>query len=162
MEKINKYGITDIYKDYKKDGGKVDKKTFRKVLNSINKALFHLILYEGFDFKIPYRLGNFVIYLKKNIPKLDENGNLKKNSLPVNWKETLQLWEENEEARREKKLIYYTNKYIGKLYWDKRTCMVKNQRFFDFRLMKQNRSKMAEFLREMKTVIYYEYPYTYE
>ena len=111
------YGIDDIYKTYKKNGGTISRAKFSKVLGDINKSLLDLIYYENFHLKLPFGLGVICIYIRKNKIKIDEEGNLITHSLPVDWKATKELWEKSESARINKKLIFHTNKYIANFIW---------------------------------------------
>jgi hypothetical protein len=156
------YGISEIYKMYKEEGGTLSRKDFSNVLGAINKSLVDLIYYENFHLKLPFGLGVLCIYIKKNKLKVDDEGNLVTYSMPVNWRETLNLWEKSKEAKKNKKLIFHTNKYIANFTWDKRTCNVKNQRFFYFKTTKPNRARLAELLRNSDEIFYFENPYKNE
>ena len=111
------YGRTDMYKHYNKTvNGKPERfqlsySDFSKVLNKFNKDITTLIMKDAHEFILPKRLG--IIRIKKYKPKLklDEEGNLKTKYLPVDWKSTNELWANNEEARENKKRVYYLNNH---------------------------------------------------
>ena len=82
--------------------------TYNKLLDTLNIALRDLIINESFEFNIPYRLGVLAIKKSKPEPYIDENGNVV-NILPVDWKSTLELWEEDEDSKNRKILVRHLN-----------------------------------------------------
>ena len=125
------YGVTDMYKAYKKTAKHpVTKEQYSKIVKKFNLEVVDLILTKSFEFRMPCRLGCLRIKKVSLMLKLDWNGNLKKNFLKVDWKITKNLWETNEKARLEKKLVYHLNKhsdgYYYKWFWDKSTSSTRN------------------------------------
>lgn len=105
------YARGDIYKSYKKTAKEpVVQSIHSKILNNFNKKVSRLILEETFEFLIPARLGT--LRIKKYKPSVfDKEGNLKKDKLNPNWKLTKELWENDLEAKANKKLVYHTNEH---------------------------------------------------
>jgi len=156
------YGLDDIYKVYKEEKGTLNRWEFSKVIGAINKSLLDLIYYENFHLKLPFGLGVMCVYIRKNKIKIDDEGNLVTYGMPVDWKATKELWEKSDTALINKKLIFHTNKYIASFMWDKKTCTVKNQRYFYFKTTKPNRAKLAHIMRNSDEVFYFENPYRNE
>lgn len=98
----------------------VDYSKYCKVIDMFNKALRDEILHNSFDYNLPSRLGLLGIRKKKRIPWIDKEGNLV-NTLPVDWKATLELWEVDPKAKKEKKLVRHFNEhskgYIAQWYY---------------------------------------------
>tara|TARA_R100001463_G_scaffold42850_4_gene89602 strand:+ start:7685 stop:8251 length:567 start_codon:yes stop_codon:yes gene_type:complete len=88
----------------------VDYSTYCKVIDSFNKQLRDEILYNSFDFNMPYRLGLLGIRKKKLTPWINKEGELV-NPLPIDWKATMDLWEVDEEAKRLKKRVRHYNEH---------------------------------------------------
>lgn len=106
------YGRDDIYSLYKKSvDNPVDKKMHSAVLNSFNKAISKAITENAFEYIIPFRLGILRIKKYKAQYKIDEETGKIIGNLPVNWKATNELWKDNDEAKKDKKMVYHTNEH---------------------------------------------------
>lgn len=102
------------------------KTEFSQILDSFNQKLRDLMIYENFEYRMPGRLGLLLVTKKKLTPYIGKDGEYK-NPLPVNWKETLLLWESDENAKTKKKLIRYENKHfngeLAKWTYSKKTAI---------------------------------------
>lgn len=137
----NSYGILDYYKYYNKNyvsnsnsNYYVDKNTYSNILSDFHEELSNEIIFNNFEFKLPFRLG--VLCLRKFKPKLKIVNNKLINHNPPDFKATKELWEKDEEARENKVLVRHLNKhsngfiFIMKLY--KATSNFKNKSLFSF------------------------------
>lgn len=88
------------------------RKEYSKILDLFNIGVRELMIYDNFEYKLPARLGYLLVTKKKITPYIGKDGEYK-NPLPVNWKETLALWEEDSNAKIAKKLIRYDNKHFN-------------------------------------------------
>lgn len=88
------------------------KKQYSKILDSFNTEVRNLMVYDNFEYRLPARLGYLLVTKKKITPYIGKDGEYK-NPLPVNWKDTLDLWKEDAKARESKKLIRYDNKHFN-------------------------------------------------
>jgi len=126
------YGIKDYYAYYKKNGGKLDKKLFSKIIFSFNESLYPIICTPDYNYKIPGRLGVITTDKFKNYIKF-EDGNLKTN-LPPNWQATMKLWESDSKAKEDKVLVRYENKstekYTFKFRYKKGKVKFKNKNVY--------------------------------
>lgn len=128
------YGVLDYYNHYKKNKKKhIDKPTFLKIIRKINILLGEELL-ENDMINFPKRMGRVYI-LRKNPAFNIVDGHLRTN-VKVNWFETLKLWHEDEEAKKNKTTIKYEPKYIFKIIYNTfyKFCSYKNKSCFDFNL----------------------------
>jgi len=64
---------------------------------------------------------------------INKDGTMKV-TYPVDWKATLKLWFEDEEAREQKLLIRMNSKCVYKVHFDKWDATFNNKIFYDFTL----------------------------
>ena len=105
------WGVYDAYKLCRKNqwfniGRPVTEKEFYAVVRGVNKHIAENIA-NGKTVKLPERMGMLELTKHKCVAKLVE-GKLKIN-YPIDWSETLKLWYEDEEARRQKTLMRNEN-----------------------------------------------------
>lgn len=135
-------GMEDFYRYYKnnfvpKRGSSydIDGSTYRSIISDFNMKIIEKIVKESFDFHIPCRLG--ILGVRKYKKKPFKYGDKYVKNLPIDWKSTKELWEKNEEARKNKKLVRYLNKdkggYIYKIFYFKGTANYKNKSAYKFK-----------------------------
>lgn len=135
-ETVNKNGVTTVRKVLRKNTKYFLTQTqYSFILKMFNEAIGHELIFNNFNFKMPYRLGNLVIL--KNKPKIYVDKDDKViNCLPVDWKETLKLWEEDPKAKLEKKLIRCVNEhfngYVAKFKYDRSNARYANKTVYNF------------------------------
>lgn len=141
-EKINKYHKVDKNSPYY-----LTRKEYSEIIKEFNSKIVDLMLFDAFIYKMPCSLGRISIRKKKVEPYFDKDGNLI-NKLPVNRKETKQLWTEYPELTN-KKFVYHHNEhsdgYIAKLHYEKKYAKFvgKSQYFFKpTRTIKQEINKI--------------------
>jgi hypothetical protein len=107
---------------------------------------------------MPMRLG--ITCIRKCKPRLefDEN-NVLINSMPINWKETRELWKKDEKAKKDKKLVRFynahSNQYVGRFMWKSRHCNFTNKSAYSFIPCRTAKLKLAAiFLNEDREVDY--------
>lgn len=132
--------IRSSYKYYKQDNqDPVDIKIYVDLCNNYNKFLSDKIL-QGEEVTLPERLGTMQIVGKKQKVKFDENG---KPNLAPDWVKTKELWQNCEECKQEKKLVYHLNSNTDgvrfKLHWSKKNCIIKNKSLYSFQLTRTNK-----------------------
>lgn len=164
METIqsNKYGIREAYRFYKSySDDPLPYKLFRDVWNDFIDQVTQGIVEEGKDFTMPFRLGSVGIRKRKIKVIMNPDGSIDKRYLRPDWKATKELWERDEEAKKEKRLVFHLNKHFGgynaKWFWDKSTCIVKNQAAYSLTMSRENKRKLSEAIfNEDIDVDYYE------
>ena len=148
------YGIRDYYKFYCKEydykGYEVDYKDYKNIISEFNQAILELIIYENLEFTLPYRLGSLA--LRKLKPEITENNGVIINRNPINIKATMDLWDQNEEAREKKIKIRFTNKhskgYVFFLHYFKGTANYKNKSVYQFIKFRKVKAQINKAVKE--------------
>lgn len=110
------YGTTQAYKRYKEkilpNKAKefdVSASTHAKIIEMYHSLVRDKMIYKNFIYRIPVLGMKIRIKKYKQKLKYDEQGNIIKSELPVNWKATNELWKSSEEHRLKKTLIFHLN-----------------------------------------------------
>ena len=133
----------DVYKHYLKRGGKLSQGKFSDVCRGFNARIYDKMIKDGFEFKLPYNLG--MLRIKAIKPKIKTlNGEIIKNSYPIDWPRTRKLWEEmysKEEMShirdvKDKPLVYHendhSNGYRMIVVWDRSLIGLKGTGMYGF------------------------------
>lgn len=127
-------GVYDVYKKMRKHhwyniGRPVTEKEFYSIIRSVNKRLAENIV-NGEAVELPERMG------KLELRKMQVGVKLKddklKISYPPNWSETLKLWYEDAEARRNKTLLRHENPYVYHVKYCVDNANYNNKSFYKF------------------------------
>lgn len=107
------YGMKDYYKYYSKNYNyKIDKKTYNNVISELNKFVVEEIVESSKEFILPHRTGFIgIVKIKRGVKMLPDNTVI--NSSPPDWKKTIELWNNDEEAKKNKILVRYKNTHTG-------------------------------------------------
>lgn len=145
----------NMYKEYlKKDKleYKIDSSLYSKVLNSFNKKISKKIMKESFEYMLPYRLGNLRIKKYKPSIKIDENGNLDYKGLSPDWKATKELWKKDEDAKKNKKLVFHINDhsdgYNYKWHFSNYRSNCENRSVYSFIPTRTNKRTLAKLIKD--------------
>lgn len=128
------FGVYDSYKHIRKNkwkdiGHPVSEHNFYAIIRTINKHLASSLSF-GQDVQLPHQMGR--LELRKYDASINiKNGKVVTN-LPVDWGRTLKLWEEDEEAYKERTLVKMEEKEIYKVYYNRGKATYINKGFFDF------------------------------
>lgn len=160
------YKSIDLYKYYKKNVKPIKKlitnelsigsydvsnKLFTQILSDFNESIIKMMIHENFEYKVQYNLGSIRIKKYKAKYKFKEDGDLDTRTLPVNWKETKDLWEKDQDAKNKKILVFYsnshTNGYRYKFYWNKNKAKTKGIKIISFKTTRTNNRYLAEQLK---------------
>jgi hypothetical protein len=128
------FGVYDVYKKIRKNkwydiGRPVTEKEFYAIIRGVNKLLAEEIA-NGNPITFPSRMGKIELKkVKKGVSIVD--GKLKV-TYPVNWAETMSLWFEDEEARKNKTLIRDEQEYVYRTKYDVFDATYENKSFYQF------------------------------
>lgn len=130
------FGIKDYFKFYKGVSKKpVDSKRFHRVIAEFNKRIMNSIINDGLEYT-PVA-SQFCFCIRKTIKHVEIINNKLINKNPIDWKTTLDLWKENEEAKKRKLLIKHLNnhssKYIFRIKMLKCGYSYTNKKYFRFK-----------------------------
>lgn len=161
----------DFYKTYKNSYMKIKnrlipdtspyfltKTKYMEIINDFNILLRDSTL-EGKTVTLPLNLGNIGIRKYKYRIKVVKG---KVFNLAADWKSTLELWENDESAYKNKTVIRHLNKdtngFISKIDWIKSTCKVKNKSRYKFIACRTFKRMLKDVLRdEHSTIDFLEY-----
>ena len=130
------WGIYDAYKHIRKNhwyniGRPLKEGEFYAIIRGINDLLAENIA-NGKTVKFPKKMG--VLELRKHkAGAFFVDGKLKIN-YPPDWSETLKLWYEDEEARRNKTILRLENPWVYSVKYLRFPATYENKRFYQFQL----------------------------
>ena len=144
-----KHNFSDIYKEYVKENGDIDKSLFTHICHEFNIMIMDYIL-EGKEFNMGSNLSTLSIIRKDRDPR----------SPRLNWGESnkykKELLEEGQDLYNSKTgkgikwYIYHTDEFYCKYYWRKGKCKIKNKSVYRFdatRGIKGNKEKLINLLK---------------
>lgn len=142
----NSWGAYDAYKAIRKNkwfniGRPLKEHEFYSIIRKVNDYLAEEIL-EGNVIRFPHRMGNIRICRDKPTLYI-EDGKIR-NTYPVNWNATLDLWFKDEEARQNKTLVRHMDKDVYKVVYFKREANYENCRFYTMAINRFIRRKLKE------------------
>lgn len=159
-------GTKDLYDYYLKNvpmieslsGGKtrgsyqMKQSEYAAILKDINISITRLMILENFEFKLPCQLGVISIKQKPIKYELDRNGELNTKILSVDYKALRELWSTDEEARKNRTLVFHTNEhtngYTMKYWWTRRKSRVKGIHLYYFVPCRQMKRAPASYLKD--------------
>lgn len=127
------YHTSDIYRFYKsKTSNPVNWKTFKQILLEFNDAVIENIIMKGHR----YNQGAYLSTL--GVLKIERDP----NTLAVNWKKSHKLKQQllsegkklynSETGEGHKWLVYYTDNYYYRIWWNKASCNIPNKSVYKF------------------------------
>ncbi len=141
------YTNTDYYKFYKqKYKYQVSEKVYRNIISEMNKFVQYNIIEHGMQFQIPARLGILqVVKIKRDLHIVD--GKVI-NTAPPDWKSTIELWNQDPEAKEKKIIVRYKNthtgKYVYNLSYDRYNATYKNKSIMLFNFSRDFKRNVAK------------------
>jgi len=141
--------ISDTFKFYEEEyENTVNYKDYKYILFKYLKFLINKII-KGNFVSLPARLGILRITGVKRLKFYNEKG---ESLLPPDWKRTKELWNKDEEAKKNKTIIRHLNEETGgvsyRLKWIKRNVPIRNKNFLHFRLTRANKRAIAKTVKE--------------
>lgn len=144
------YASKDVFNHYVKESGnpgKINQRTFNKIVGEFNTAVLDLIILEHYRFMFPRRLGYLRVKKKKIKLYIDKDGNLDPRYLRVDYKATKELWAKDPSAKEKHQKVYHTNSHTDgynlQWYWDKTISTAKNVRSFTFDVVRDAKRRLA-------------------
>jgi hypothetical protein len=127
-------GVYDMYKAIRKHhwyniGRPITEKEFYGIIRGINNLLAEELA-NGQSVDLPDRMGRLELR-KYQVGAFFKNGKLKV-TYPVDWYSTNKLWEKDEEARKNKTLLYHTNKWVYFIKYCTKKAAYENKIFYQF------------------------------
>lgn len=128
-------------------GQPITEREFGLIVKSINKFLAEQLL-SGHDIILPCRMGRIEIRKYKARIKC-ENGKIITN-LPINWKRTLQLWHDDDEAYNNKIIVRQEAKEIFRIIYNRQSANYNNKSFYQFSATRDVRKTLSKKIKDNK------------
>jgi hypothetical protein len=149
----NSIGVYDLYKKIRKNhwydiGRPLKEHEFYTIIRSINKQLAENIA-NGETVVFPEQMGK--LELRKYPRGVSFVDGKLKNTYPIDWKSTNQLWAENEEEQQKRTLLRYESPMVYSVRYCKEDATYENKTFYQFRLHQKVRKKLKENIVNDKT-----------
>lgn len=146
----NSYGTKEAWRWVKKNkwlniGQPITEHDFRIIINSLNLFLQDQLL-QGHDINLPLNMGRIEVRKYKTHIKIDQEG--LKTNMGVDWKRTLELWNDDIEARNNKQLIRVESKEIFKFYYNKQRAKYKNKSFYEFTPTRSFKKRLSDKIKD--------------
>ena len=149
----NSIGVYDLYKKVRKNhwydiGRPLKEHEFYTIIRSINKLLAESIA-NGETVVLPAAMGKLELRkYPKGVSFVD--GKLK-NTYPIDWKATNQLWAEDEEEHQKKTLLRFETPMVYRIRYCKEDATYENKIFYQFRPHQKVRKMLKENIVNGKT-----------
>ena len=148
----NSIGVYDIYKKIRKNhwyniGRPLKEGEFYAIIRGINQLLADNIA-NGITVKFPAKMGLLELRKQKmGVSIVDGKLRIK---YPPDWSETLKLWYEDEEARKNKTVLRCKDPWFYSIKYVKFDATYENKSFYQFRLNTFIRRALKENIKEGK------------
>ena len=142
----NSWGVYDAYKLIRKNkwydiGRPVTEHEFYSIVRNVNNLLAEEIA-NGGTVTFPSRMGKLELRkFQKGVSLVD--GKLK-ITYPINWEDTLKLWFEDEEAKKNKTLVRNECDFVYHVRYDKYDATYENKSFYQFTLNRFIKIKLKD------------------
>lgn len=120
---------------------------FSAIIKTVNLILQDKII-KGVEVTLPESMGKLELR-KQTLFTRFENNRIKTN-LPIDWKSTLELWEQDEEAFHERRKIRREIKYLYRIFYNKYTAAYKNKSFYQMRPVRSFKIRLKETINNEK------------
>ena len=137
---MEKRGVRDMYKKYKKDTDtKLTGTEYVKIVGEFSKFIVQKLM-DKHEVLLPCRLGSISVMGKEQNLRIVDG---KVKGLAPDWVKTKKLWDSNPKAKEEKKLVYHTNSetdgVIFRYQWFKKKALVVNKYYYSLRMSRFNK-----------------------
>lgn len=132
----NSWGVYDAYKLMRKNhwydiGKPVSEHDFYSIIRGVNNVIAEE-LSKGATVVFPANMGK--LELRKSQRGVSIEGGRLKNTYPVDWLSTLELWYTDKEEREKKTLLRKEDKYVYHIKYCKFKATYPNKCYYDFTL----------------------------
>ena len=149
----NSVDTRDIYRQLKK-GNRINRSLSESDFALIVKSLNGLLGEELKEYGVvdlPVNMGKIVVLgFDRKIIK-NNAGKIAPNNTP-NWKETLKLWNEDNESRENKTLVYHNDERLFKIKFKGEGVHFKNVKSLCFKARRQLREEIRKLIQEKKLI----------
>ena len=142
----NSFGVYDAYKIVRRNnwfdiGRPLKEHEFYAVIRGVNKLLAENIA-NGDTVVFPSQMGK--LELRKYPKGVSFEGGQLKNTYPIDWKSTNQLWAEDKEEKLKHTLLRYESPMVYHVKYCKEDATYENKTFYQFTLNRFIKKKLKE------------------
>lgn len=163
---VYKFYKNNLPGNYTKTDYNITGKVYSQIIRRVSEILIELMIQDNFEYTLPFKMGKFHVVKKKVIYKLDEEGNLIRRGLPVDYAATKKLWLEDSEAKAKRIKIYHTNDhtdgYKYSFFWDKKGITLRPFFYYNFKPNRKNNRYLAKCIKENPELEFFEYKDQYK
>lgn len=140
--------MKDYYKHYQSEGGnkEVSSKQFGSIIKEFNGHVRDRLSFKGAGYIFPCRIGKIELRKVKTEVKIGDDGKVI-NNLPVNWRETRKLWEENQAAKIKGTKIRYTNEHTDghtfRIFYIRSKANYKNKSMYKMQFNREMKRQLS-------------------
>lgn len=116
---------------------------FYKILNAVHEEFIQQLL-TGVDVILPMHMG--CIRIVKSYPSVKYKDGELRNTYPIDWNKTIELWYEDEEAFRNKTLVRKIVNVKYCIIYSKKEAEYKNMYYFMIRFTRSLQKRVREFV----------------
>ncbi len=144
------YYMKKIRNEEKGDKYKVNRSLYGKILKGVNEEIARRMIEDAKSFRMPAGLATIRVKKYRRKVRFRADGTINPRSLAPNWPATMELWEKNDVARKQKKLVYFINDhtdgYSACMMMEKYSSDLGNVLPYCFKPTRKNDRHIAEIL----------------
>jgi hypothetical protein len=149
---LNSWGVYDAYKLLRKNkwysiGRPLKEKEFYSIIRGVNRLMADEIA-NGKTIQFPQRMGALELR-KYKVGATLVDGKLRV-TYPPDWSETLKLWYEDEEARKNKTILRNNNPYVYYIRFLRDMAIFDNKHFYMFQTNTFIKKALSENIKQGK------------
>ena len=108
-------------------------------------------VFRGLEYEFPAKMGSISIIATKQIPFFMEDKLVA--TKPIDWKSTFKLWKEDEDAKRRKLFVRFTDEYIYRFLYKKHPFATSNCWVMKIRASREHKQKLKQLIEENKIFV---------
>ena len=151
----NSWGVYDYYKYYRVNRPNLheyvlDESTYFAIIRKVNKLLVDELCNSG-EIEFPYRMGLLKMYKKEKKSYMWKDKVI--TTKRVDWDKTLTLWYNDQEAYKNKRVLYSEEKEFPIVQYIKANAIYKNKGYYNFSLCRDAKRKVKEAFQNRRATI---------
>lgn len=154
------YGVKCAFREMRKSKWKnckrrVTEKEFYAIIDAVNTVYAEALL-RGEDVIFPYKMGRLSIAKHPTNMYINDKGELVVKK-PIDWSETLKLWYEDEECKKNKTLIRQDTSEVYHVRYNTWNGNAKNRKFFKFTACRSLKVALKDKIKSGELIDVYSY-----
>lgn len=155
-----RFYIENLVGNFEHTDYNITNKNYTAILRRVSELIVDQIINNNFEYTLPYRMGKLFIYKKKMKLKLDENGDLIKKYMSIDYQATKKMWLDDPKSKEDRLKVYHTNDhsngYKYYFHWQKKDIIVKPFWYYSLKMIRDNNRYMAKCAKNDPSLDYYD------